>query len=57
MLKYSGCVKMEMVVSDYDDTFYINGTDIKNNVSLVSLFMNDNIFVIATGRSLYDYKR
>lgn len=47
---------MKMIVSDYDNTFYINDNDIKNNVNLASSFMKDNIFVIATGRSLYDYK-
>lgn len=48
---------MKMIVSDYDDTFYVNDVDIKNNIKLVDSFMDDNIFVIATGRSLYDYKK
>ena len=46
-----------MIVSDYDDTFYINEEDVKKNVSLVHEFMKDNIFVIATGRSYFDFKR
>ena len=32
-----------MIVSDYDDTFYINEEDVKKNVSLVHEFMKDNI--------------
>lgn len=46
-----------MIVSDYDGTFYINNKDTKNNVSKVLEFMKNNCFVIATGRSYFDYKR
>lgn len=45
-----------MIVSDYDDTFYISDDDIKNNIILVDEFMKNNCFVIATGRSYFDYK-
>jgi len=47
----------KMIVSDYDDTFYINDEDIINNVNMVNNFMKKNIFVIATGRSYFDFKR
>lgn len=46
---------MNIVVSDYDDTFYINDSDIKENVNIVNKFMKDNLFVIATGRSYSDF--
>lgn len=40
----------KILVSDYDNTFYINDTDIKNNIDKVNKFRNkNNIFVIATG--------
>ena len=46
------------MVSDYDNTFYINEYDIKNNIQNVEKFRNkDNIFVIATGRSYYDFNK
>lgn len=48
----------KILVSDYDNTFYINDTDIKNNIDKVNKFRNkNNIFVIATGRSYYDFNR
>ena len=46
---------MKMLVSDYDNTFYLNDEDIKNNVKLVNEFMKNNIFLIATGRSYFHY--
>ncbi len=48
---------MKLLVSDYDDTFYINDDDIKLNVKLIQKFMKNNIFVIATGRSYLDFKK
>lgn len=48
---------MKMLVSDYDDTFYINDEDIKINIDLVKLFMKNDSFVIATGRSYFDFKK
>lgn len=46
---------MLMIVSDYDDTFYINDTDIKKNVKAANEFIKQNIFCIATGRSITDF--
>lgn len=46
----------KMLVSDYDQTFYLNDIDIDNNKVLVEKFQNKgNIFVIATGRSYEDF--
>ena len=37
----------KILVSDYDNTFYINDNDIKNNIKKVETFRNkNNIFVI-----------
>lgn len=48
---------MKMLVSDYDQTFYINDEDIEKNKKAVKEFQNrGNIFVIATGRSYFDFK-
>jgi len=45
----------KILVSDYDETFYINDDDIELNKKLVEKFRNNgNLFVIATGRSYYD---
>ena len=42
----------KVLVSDYDQTFYINDEDIEKNKLAVSEFRKEgNIFVIATGRS------
>lgn len=46
---------MKMLVSDYDDTFYINDEDIKRNVFLVNKNRDKYLFIIATGRSYSDY--
>lgn len=44
--------KRKIIVSDYDQTFYIDDNDIENNKISVNKFMSDgNIFVIATGGS------
>lgn len=46
----------KMLISDYDNTFYLNDNDIKNNIDKVKEFRSkNNIFVIATGRSYYDF--
>lgn len=45
----------KMIVSDYDETFYLNDKDIENNKIAVDEFRkHGNIFVIATGRSYFD---
>lgn len=44
-----------ILVSDYDDTFYINDEDIKNNVKLIDKYQDKLDFIIATGRSYHDY--
>lgn len=47
-----------MLVSDYDDTFYINEKDVQINIKSINKFINEgNIFVIATGRSFTQIKR
>lgn len=45
----------KMLVSDYDDTFYISDEDILKNIELVEKYRNEMIFMIATGRSYFDY--
>lgn len=48
----------KILVSDYDQTFYINDQDIENNKKQVDKFRsNGNLFIIATGRSYYDIKK
>lgn len=47
----------KMLVSDYDQTFYLNDADIALNKKYVDEFVSKkNIFVIATGRSYLDFK-
>lgn len=47
----------KILVSDYDQTFYLNDEDIEKNKVAVSEFrQKGNIFVIATGRSYFDFK-
>ena len=47
----------KLIVSDYDQTFYINDEDIEKNKRAVSEFEKcGNIFIIATGRSFFDFK-
>ena len=47
----------KIIVSDYDKTFYISDEDIEKNKIAVSDFENlGNIFIIATGRSFFDFK-
>ena len=46
----------KIIVSDYDQTFYLNDEDIEKNKIAVSKFKEkENIFVIATGRSYLDF--
>ena len=46
----------KILVSDYDQTFYLNDDDIELNKKFVEKFRkNGNIFVIATGRSYFDF--
>ena len=46
----------KMLVTDYDQTFYINDEDIELNKKMVDKFMAlGNVFVIATGRSYFDF--
>lgn len=45
-----------LLVSDYDQTFYLNDADMENNKKAVSQFRKKgNIFIIATGRSYFDF--
>ncbi len=49
---------LKMLVSDYDQTFYLNDNDIEQNKIAVDEFRKEgNIFVIATGRSFFDFKK
>ena len=46
----------KLLISDYDQTFYLNDDDIENNKIYVNKFMNSsNLFAIATGRSYLDF--
>ncbi len=48
----------KMLVSDYDQTFYLNDADMAKNAEAIHEFREaGNIFVIATGRSMPDFKR
>lgn len=47
----------KILVSDYDDTFFVNEKDIRNNLKKVDEFRNqNNIFIIATGESYQDFQ-
>lgn len=49
---------MKLLVSDYDQTFYLNDDDIEKNKQAIQQFRKEkNFFVIATGRSYLDFKR
>ena len=46
----------KILVSDYDQTFYLNDEDIRRNKKAVNCFRKkENIFVIATGRNYFDF--
>ena len=48
----------KVLISDYDQTFYVNDEDIEVNKKMVQEFRNDgNLFVIATGRSFMDLQK
>lgn len=47
----------KMLVSDYDNTFYLNDKDIKENTLAVKEFRKNNVFVFATGRSYDDFMK
>ena len=48
----------KILISDYDQTFYLNDKDIEKNKVAVEKFRKEgNIFVIATGRSYYDIQK
>lgn len=46
---------MKMLVSDYDNTFHIKDIDMEENVRKSNLFMKDDLFIMATGRSYDSY--
>lgn len=49
--------RSKILISDYDQTFYINDEDIEKNKLLVKKFRTEgHIFVFATGRSYEDFK-
>ena len=53
-----GVILMKMIVSDFDDTLYINKKIDKNLVKQIREFIKKgNIFVIATGSSYTSFKR
>ena len=48
----------KILVSDYDNTFFRDDKEIKENMLKVEEFRRkNNLFIIATGRSYYDFNR
>ena len=48
----------KILASDYDGTFYTSDEEIYENINSVKEFRErDNIFIIATGRSYYDFNK
>ncbi len=46
----------KILISDYDQTFYLNDEDIEKNKKYINKFIElGNLFVIATGRSYLDF--
>lgn len=46
----------KLLISDYDQTFYLNDEDIEKNKIYVNKFIDlGNLFAIATGRSYLDF--
>ena len=46
------------LVSDFDNTLYVNDNQIMQNIDKIKNFMdNGNIFIIATGRSYIDISK
>lgn len=49
-------INKKILISDYDQTFYLNDEDIEKNKLAIRKFREEgNIFVIATGRSYLDF--
>ena len=49
-------INKKILVSDYDQTFYLNDEDIEINKKAVAKFRKEeNIFIIATGRGYIDF--
>lgn len=48
---------MNLVVSDYDQTFFKDEESLEQNKIYVEKFMKNNLFVIATGRSYLDFEK
>ena len=49
-------INKKILVSDYDQTFYLNDFDIEKNKTAIRKFREGgNIFIIATGRSYMDF--
>ena len=49
-------MKKNVLVSDYDQTFYLNDEDMEKNKLAIKKFREKgNIFIIATGRSYFDF--
>ena len=49
-------IDKKLLVSDYDKTFYLNDEDIeKNKIAINEFRKRGNIFIIATGRSHFDF--
>lgn len=47
-----------ILVSDYDKTFYLDDNDIEKNKMYLKKFQGEgNIFILATGRSYFDFKK
>ncbi len=50
-------IDKKIIVSDYDKTFYISDEDIeKNKIAVADFESLGNMFIIATGRSFFDFK-
>ena len=51
------CVNKKILISDYDQTFYLNDNDMeKNKIAIKEFREKGNLFVIATGRSYFDFR-
>ena len=51
------CVNKKILISDYDRTFYLNDNDMeKNKIAIKEFREKGNLFVIATGRSYFDFR-
>lgn len=49
-------INKKILVSDYDRTFYLNDEDIEENKNAIKVFREKgNLFIIATGRSYFDF--